>query len=63
MGLSGFGDNPTRFIVYNKQVGGKTILFRAESAGIYEIVFEAQNQSRQWESDKTQIAVIDKMEF
>lgn len=63
MGFSVFGDNPTKFIVNNKQVEGKTILFSAESAGIYEIVFEAQNQSRQWESDKTQIAVIDKMEF
>lgn len=63
MGFSVFGDNQTRFIVNNEQVEGKTILFSAESAGIYEIVFEAQNQSGQWESDKTQIAVIDKMEF
>ena len=40
MGFSVFGDNSTRFIVNNKQVEGKTILFSAESAGIYEIVFE-----------------------
>ena len=63
MGFSVFGDNPVRFIVGGREVESKTILFSAESVGVFEIVFEAQNQSGEWVKDKTQIAVIEKMEF
>lgn len=63
MGFSVFGDNPVRFIVGGREVESKTILFSAESVGVFEIAFEAQNQSGEWVKDKTQIAVIEKMEF
>lgn len=60
LGFSSYGNNATRFFINDEQVPtphAKSLLFTQESAGVYSVRFEAQDDKGAWIADTITIEV------